>query len=160
MDVHRLTRYLNSLREGNLPQEDQRQFTTLLGDFLQASQPEIDDDPDSEADVGEGEYDDDHDDFSDNDATSDPDEPLVFVEEEGQHEPQVSMEWEGDNELLAFTRRRSCKANGAGCKQIKVTTRAPDDPRQGCIAQFSPEEIVALKLSVLDMETGWFSFSF
>ena len=59
-----------------------------------------------------------------------------------------------DGGMLAQARQRSCKANGNGCKQIKVSGPSPGDTRRGCITQFSPEEIVALKLSVLDMDRG------
>ena len=59
-----------------------------------------------------------------------------------------------DGGMLARAQQRSCKANGYGCKQIKVPGPALGDMRRGCITQFSPEEIVALQLSVQDMERG------
>uniref|UniRef100_UPI003AF53BB4 hypothetical protein n=1 Tax=Thiolapillus sp. TaxID=2017437 RepID=UPI003AF53BB4 len=57
-------------------------------------------------------------------------------------------------------RIRIRKVNGYGCKQIKVPGPAPGDMRRGCITQFSPEEIVALQLSVQDMERGELVVSF
>ncbi|KAK7095142.1 uncharacterized protein [Littorina saxatilis] len=61
--------------------------------------------------------------------------------------------------LTILCRERSCKANGSGCKQIKVSGPSPSDPRKGCITQFSPEEIVALRMSLQAMDRDskeWF----
>jgi hypothetical protein len=58
-------------------------------------------------------------------------------------------------DILLRARQRSCKPNGQGCVQIKVQQFSCDgDMRRGCITQFSPEEIVAIQMSVHDMDRG------
>ena len=61
--------------------------------------------------------------------------------------------------LLHRARSRSCKADGTGCCQIrfdKEINPIANDTRKGCIAQFSPEEIVALQLSIMEMDKSKF----
>ena len=148
----RIASLLNSCKSGNLPAVDQQELNSLIADYFVPNGVDSewsDDDFSSESDTDPTET---------NESDSDEDAPLVHVEDvrqEGCFANNMDVDAApNDGGMLAQARQRSCKANGNGCKQIKVSGPSPGDTRRGCITQFSPEEIVALKLSVLDMDRG------
>ena len=90
----------------------------------------------------------------DHEENDDDDSPLVHVEEpNGDAEMEQDVFAVDDGGMLQRARTRCCKANGAGCKQLKVPSQQ-GDPCRRCITQFDPEEIVALQLSAQDMTRG------
>ena len=85
------------------------------------------------------------------------DRPIVEVDVSDRRNEQEHDEMcveNGASAMLQRAKERCCKANGKGCSQIKVPSPAKGDTRHGCITQFTPEEIVALQLSIHDMERG------
>lgn len=157
----RLAFLLNSCKSGNLPAQEQVELSDLITEyFVSDSHPDqewSDDDFQSESDAEQVARDD--------EVESDgEDRSLVNVDEvrgEGDCGDDMAVDAAPDDGgMLTRARQRSCKANGYGCKQIKVPGPALGDMRRGCITQFSPEEIVALQLSVQDMERGELVVSF
>lgn len=153
----RLAKLLSTCSNVSLDLSDQRELSSMLEDFLSKDSNEnahetasgVDSDWESDEEATETE------DFPDSNDTDDEDDtPLVNVEVECE---EVHMEQDvhavDDGGMLQNARTRCCKKNGQGCKQIRVQAKE-GDPRQGCLTQFDPEEIVALQLSIQDMSRG------
>ena len=149
----RLAHLLTSCSAGSLPPSDQRELSSLLSEFMSADTGAIVTDSDSDCYSDDDQAEGDQHDHEEND---DDDYPLVLVEEaSGDAEMEEDVFAVDDGGMLQRARTRCCKANGAGCKQLKVPSQQ-GDLRRGCITQFDPEEIVALQLSLQDMSRGEF----
>jgi hypothetical protein len=138
--------------DGLLPDEVFEDFS----DFSAGQPLDSDsDDDDSDRDVT-------NDSDSEEGEDDDGDDPLVFVADDLEAEPAPEGEEWGPEDcsnrhLLQRARTRNCKASGGFCKHKTATgTTTQHECRQGCVVQFTPEEIVALQLSVQDMTRGMY----
>ena len=122
----RLSALLNSCESGNLLAEDQKELSSLITEYFTADNCHDEgwSDDDSDSEVEHDEVADETSDHSDTEI----DKPIVTVDVvrgEAEVRPECDMTVDNvPNAMLARAQQRCCKANGYGCKQIKVPAPA------------------------------------
>ncbi|KAK7103105.1 hypothetical protein V1264_018067 [Littorina saxatilis] len=157
----RLAFLLNSCKAGNIFEAEGEELKSLIDEYFlsdgnQCSErPEGDSessDCDSESDDNERRTENQLPDFVlaesefDDVGELEIEEPIVHISGPGGDEQMDDCNGAPPPELLRKLRQFSCN-----CKQIKVTPAA-EDPRRGCVTQFTTEEIMGINLSIKDMD--------